>query len=122
MIIRLNESREHRDDITIDQLDPNTKTVTIYWSEAGVEDKTFIFKQMFKKDSDYDTTGNWHAITQPEVVGWHAGGADKDSEGFIGNLGGHPCSDTDWPYSEEEFNKALTKEYYGADFIKIVEE
>lgn len=122
MIIRLNESREHRDDITIDQLDPNTKTVTIYWSEAGVEDKTFIFKQKFRKDSDYATTGNWHAASTPEVVGWHAGGADKDTEGFIGNLGGWACADTEWPYPEAEFNKALTKEYYGADFIKIVEE
>ena len=119
MIIRLNESREHRDDITIDQLDPNTKDVTIYWSEAGVEDKTFIFKQTFRKDSDYDTTGNWHATTHPEVVGWHAGGADNDTEQFIGNLGGHHCSDTDWHYSEEEFNKALTKEYYAPTLLKL---
>lgn len=121
MIIKLNESTVHNDDISVDTLSPETNEVEIYWSEDGVEDKTFIFKQTFRKDSDHKVTGNWHATTQPEVVGWHAGGADNDTEQFIGNLGGHPCSDTDWPYSEEEFNKALTKDYYGANFIKIVE-
>ena len=121
MMIKLNETMEYTNDITVDQLDPATKDVTIYWSEEGVEDKTFIFKQTFRKDADHEITGNWHATTQPEVVGWHAGGADNNTEQFIGNLGGHACSETDWPYSEEEFNKALTKEYYGADFIKIVE-
>ena len=121
MIIKLNEATEHKNDITVDQLDPATNEVTIYWSEDGVEDKTIIFKQTFKKAADHEITGAWYATSYQELVGWHAGGADSDTEHFIGNLGGHPCSEGDMDYSEEEFNKALTKDYYGADFIKIVE-
>lgn len=121
MIIKLNEAIEHSDNITVDDLNPATEEITIYWSEDGVEDKTFIFKQTFRKAADHEITGAWYATQYQELVGWHAGGADKDTEHFIGKLGGYPCSDTDEVYSEEEFNKALTKDYYGADFIKIVE-
>lgn len=121
MIIKLNESQVHNNSISVDQLSPETDEVEIYWSEDGVEDKTFIFKQTFRKAADYEITGAWYATHYQELVGWHAGGADKSTEGFIGKLGGYPCSDMDEVYSKEEFNKALTKDYYGADFIKIVE-
>ena len=84
MIIKLNETMEHKNDITVDQLDPATNEVTIYWSEDGVEDKTIIFKQTFKKAADHEITGAWYATSYQELVGWHAGGADSDTEHFIG--------------------------------------